>query len=84
MAKHSYLIMTNPNAFTQDRLHYVFCVLALNIGLTQKDNFEPPRNQGIIYMPLHTTLISLLPIYTQNWHFAHIQETSTMCPLVDF
>ena len=35
-------------------------------------------------MPLYITLTSLLPEYTQNWHFAHKQETSTMCPLVDF
>ena len=26
----------------------------------------------------------LLPENTQNWHFAHKQGTSTMCPLVDF
>ena len=27
---------------------------------------------------------TLLPESTQNWHFAHEQGTSTMCPLVDF
>ena len=35
-------------------------------------------------MPLCNTLISFLPAHTQNRHFAHKQETSSVCPLVDF
>ena len=37
-----------------------------------------------MHMPLCNTLASFFPAHTQNWHFAHKQETSSVCPLVDF
>ena len=64
--------------------HSTQVILKINLKDYIKFIYKPPRNQGVLYMPLHNTLTSLLPAHTQNWHFAHQQETSTMCPLVDF